>query len=196
MKRDRRQSEARIDTGLGPGSHDLDGDEQHDQPDDQQPDPHEQTDDHDACHVRPISLRNRNTGEREAVVSLEALRDSAGDLSEMSVCFPTTRLDLDWPALLKLAGFTDEEAVLVIASRIEQTPRTKLAKALGWKSRKVETVRKRVARKLAARKRGKIRQAEPLNLPVIVRSDPSRAANQLRFHSGVTCWELGPVKTE
>jgi hypothetical protein len=198
VKRDRGRFEARIDPDIDPGAHDLDGDGQHD--DQQQPeqlDQHDTTDHGDAYHVRPITLRNRLTGERQPVLSLDGLRDVAGDSSEAWIenPTPTSRIDLDWPALLKLAGFTEDESKLIITNRIQEVPRGKLAKTLGWKSRKVEAVRKRVARKLAARKRGKTRQADPLNLPVNVRSDPSRSAHQLRFPSGVTCWELDPSGT-
>jgi hypothetical protein len=152
---------------------------------------HNEHDQYDDRHVRPIRLGGR------AVLSLDSLRESAGDLAEAKVCHPPTRVEIDWPSLLRMIGFDRDESTLVIENRVERTPRGKLPEKLGWSPTKTETVRKRVQRKLAARKRkrGRTRLTE-LHLPVVLKVDPSRSVQQVRFSEGGICWELLPTKKE
>lgn len=118
----------------------------------------------------------------QAVVSLETIAepdhaDGGGSLL------------VDWPNILKLAGFDDSEAALLVAG-VEGVPRTRLAEHLGWEDCKTETVRKRARRKLN-------KLQVQFGLPTVLKVDGSRTAQLLRFPQGGLVWEhrMSPTAT-
>ncbi len=116
----------------------------------------------------------------QAVLSLAELPQTAISTTTSS------GLEIDWRGLLAAAGFDQAEAMLVVAHRLEVVPRTELAAYLRWPARTVETIRRRVSRKLARlRIRGDLDLSEVV---VILRVDPSRTMALERFASGVQVW--------
>jgi hypothetical protein len=96
-------------------------------------------------------------------------------------------LVVDWPSILKVAGFDCEESAVLIAG-VHGVTRTELADHLGWEDHKAEAVRKRARRKLN-------KLGLQFNLPTVLSpkakigkaraSDPSRSTVVERVGGGL-----------
>lgn len=116
----------------------------------------------------------------QVVMTVGNLDEIAG-VSTTTSTNTTSGLSIGWPAILALAGFDCDESAVLLAG-VHGVTRIELAGHLGWDNRKAEAVRKRARRRL--------RNLEvKLDLPTVLKADPSKTAILLRFPHGGLIWE-------